>query len=204
MPRADATTPTTPTTIAAALALAGAALAQPAITIEVDNPVLRPGESTVVTMWAGFDASRSYAMAGLETSLVTTVGSDGWSDAALIPQMDGPGTTAGTASPTGFDGIIAGQLNFPGGAGIFADPSNPIAFWQATYTAPVDLSAAFDVDLVTETVRYDVYIDRDSALSESRLADLTEGEATIRVIPAPAPASALVLVLGAACVRRRR
>ncbi|MEQ8844390.1 MAG: hypothetical protein RIB58_05995 [Phycisphaerales bacterium] len=202
MPRADATTPTTPTTpttIAAALALAGAALAQPAITIEVDNPVLRPGESTVVTMWAGFDPS-DYAMAGLETSLVTSVGSEGWSEAQLVAPMDGSGTWVGEPSATGYDQIIARQLH--GLAGIYGDDSNPIAFWRATYTAPVDVPSAFSIDLTTASADYDVYIDRESALSESRLAELVEGSATIRVIPAPA--SALVLALGAVAARRRR
>ncbi|MFI4883056.1 MAG: hypothetical protein ACIAQU_10785 [Phycisphaerales bacterium JB064] len=181
-------------------ATSSAALAQ-AITIDVENPVLLPGESTTVTMWAGFGGT-DYAMADIETDLLISQGSDGWSDAIVVAPMDGPATTAGSPSASGYDGIVARQLNFPGGAGIFADPSNPIAFWQATYTAPLDASAPFDVDLSTMTIRYDVFIWRDQARSESRLADLTEGSATIRVIPAPA--SALVLTLGAFVARRRR
>ena len=183
------------------LALVPVALAQTAITIDIDQPTLLPGESTVVTMRAGYGAL-DYAIARVETDLSTSVGALGWSDALIVPPMDGPATTAGSATASGFEGITAFQLNFPGGAGIFADPSNPIAFWQATYTAPLDAGTPFIVDLATTTGVYEVYTDRDSGLSESRLADLTEGAATIRVIPAPA--SALVLALGACAVRRRR
>ena len=187
------------TALATTLLIATTALAQPAITIDVETPVLMPGESTVVTVWAGFDAD-DYAMALVATDLISSVGSAGWSEAQLVAPMDGPGTWVGEPSATGYDQIIARQLH--GLAGIYGDDSNPIAFWRATYTAPVDVASAFGIDLTTASADYDVYIDRESALSESRLADLTEGSATIRIIPAPA--SALVLALGVACVRRRR
>lgn len=187
--------------VIATLALVPAALAQHEITIDVDQPTLLPGESTTVTLLAGFPA-RDYAIAGVNTSLVTSIGSEGWSDAMLLPPMDGPGTRPGMASATGWDDIRAGQLNFPGTGAIFADPTNPMPFWSITYTAPTDVAAPFEVDLSTMTLQYDVYISMDSGRSESRLAELVEGSGTIRVIPAPA--SAFVLVLGAACVRRRR
>jgi len=82
---------------------------------------------------------------------------------------------------------------------IFADPTNPIAFWQATYTA----SAEGVIDLSTDTSRFDVYIDRDSSTSESRMSGLTEGSGTITVVPAPA-SLALLGLGGLAAARRRR
>lgn len=188
-------------TIAALLALAVTALAQPAITIEVENPVLMPGESTVVTMYAGFDASRDYAMGGLTTDLAISTGTEGWSDAGLISPMAGPGTGPGVPSSAGYDEVIAGQVHHPFEAH-FADATNPIAFWQATYTAPIDAAVPFDVDLSSSTTRYAVYIDMHSYMSESRLADLVEGASSIRVIPTPA--SALVLAGGVLAMRRRR
>ncbi len=184
----------------AALALAAApaaALAQ-AITIDVESPVLRPGESTTVTMSAGFDPS-DFAMAAVYTDFVASEGSTGWSDATVIRPLAGPGTSAGGPSATGWDGIIAGQPNF---ISVYADSRNPIEFWQIRFTAPTDVSSPFNIELSTMTERYDVYLRRDSSQSESRLADLTEGSATIRVVPAPA--SALVLALGAVALRRRR
>jgi hypothetical protein len=197
-------TATIPTAILAAMALAAlpaTALAQPAITIDVENPELMPGQSTTVTLLGGYGGT-DFAVAGVATNLITSVGSEGWSDAMRLDPMAGPGTSAGSASATGWNGIIAGQLNFPGGAGIFADPTNPIAFWSVTYTAPLVVTAPFEIDLSTLTTRYDVFIASESTLSESRLAELTEGSATIHVIPAPA--SALVLALGAVALRRRR
>ncbi|MGD1916765.1 MAG: hypothetical protein ACFCBV_11340 [Phycisphaerales bacterium] len=181
------------------LAVAPAALAQVAITIEVDNPLLSPGESTTVTLFAAFERS-DYAMAAVGTDFQTSVGSVGWSDAMLLAPMDAIGTEPGVPSSSGYDGILAGQLNIPSDA--YADPMNPVMFWQATYTAPMDVAAPFVVDLSTLTDRYDVYPDMSSARSESRLDELDDGFGTITVIPAPA--SAVVLALGIAGIRRRR
>ncbi|UYV12247.1 MAG: hypothetical protein NCW75_13230 [Phycisphaera sp.] len=189
------------TTTTVVLALAGTALAQYEITIDVENPVLMPGESTVVTLKAGFDPAL-YAMAGIGTGLVVSTGTVGLGDAAVVEPMDGPGHSAGSPSSTGYDGIIAGQIH-SASAGLYADPTNPIAFWEVTYTAPLDVAVSFDVDLSTRTRRYDVYVQRTSSFSESHLIELVEGSATIHVIPAPASASLLALGLLAAARRRR-
>ena len=186
---------------ACVLMLAGTALAQYEITIDVENPTLLPGESTVVTMYAGFDPAL-FAMAGVATDFLTSVGSEGWGAPALVGNMAGPGTATGAPSPTGYDGIVAGQIH-DGLSLVPADPSNPIAFWQATYTAPMDATAPFDVRLSTLTSRYDVYIGAMEYWQfEPHVADLVEGSATIRVVPAPA--SALVLACGLIAIRRRR
>ena len=188
---------------AAILAVAGvaAAAAAQSINIDVANPTLGPGESTTVTMTAGYGGT-DYAVAGIATNFISSVGSDGWSDLALIAPMNGPGTSAGAPSGTGVDGIIAGQLNFPP-AMIYAVAANPIAFWSATYTAPAVVDTPFTVDLNTRTSRFDVYVRRDSSLSESRLADLAEGQGAINVVPAPA-SLALLGLGGLAAARRRR
>ncbi len=188
---------------AAILAVAGvaAAAAAQSINIDVANPTLGPGESTMVTLTAGYGGS-DFAVAGIATDFISSVGSTGWSDVALISPMDGPGTSGGAPSGTGVDGILAGQLNFPP-AGIYADDTNPIAFWSAVYTAPADVAAAFTVDLSTETSRFDTYVQRDSSRSESRLGDLTEGAGAINVVPAPA-SLALLGLGGLAAARRRR
>jgi len=196
-----------PCSLAATLLLAaGAAHAQTpgTVVIEVDEPLLAPGASTTVRLLAGYGGD-DYSMAGIATSLLADAGgrdvSGAWSDWALVAPMDGPGTTAGVAEGNGFAGIIAGQLNFPIG-GIFSEPDpNPTPFWAATFTAPLD-DDGFTVDLSTLTTRFEVYVDRFSSRSESRMDGLTEGAATIFVVPAPA--SALVLALGLAGVRRRR
>jgi len=185
--------------LVAVAGMAAVASAQYEIQIDVANPTLGPGQSTTVTLAATHD---DWAVAGVQTDFISSVGSDGWSDLALVAPMDGPGTSAGDASATGVDGILAGQLNFPP-AMIFADPSSPIAFWQATYTAPDDVTDGFDVALSTDTSRFDVYIDRERSASESRIDQLVEGSGTISVVPAPA-SLALLGLGGLAAARRRR
>lgn len=184
--------------MAGVLGIATMASGQAAITIEVDQPVLLPGESTAVTLWAGH-APSDWAMAFVGTDLVSSQGAEGLSDWALVDPMGGPGTLPGVAGPSGIEGILAGQLNCPpcGHMG-----TNPIVFWRATYTAPMD-AMAMEVDLSTATSLYEVYPTRDSVFGESRLDDLIEGSATIRVVPAPAGMA--VLGLGSLlAVRRRR
>lgn len=167
------------------------------ITIIVDDDTLMPGESTTIRMEAYFDP-RDYAMAGVATSLLSSAGAQGLSDLRLVRPMDGPGTSEGTINDRGVNLILAGQLN--GLAGIYADGSNPIAFWEASYTAPSDVTTPFDVGLTTETIRFDVYFELSSPESETRLDDFAEGSATIRVVPAPAGA----LVLGGLLLTARR
>src|SRR6056297_2735080 len=77
----------------AILAVAGVAAAATAqsISIDVANPTLNPGESTSVTLSAGYGGS-DYAVAGIGTDFISSVGSEGWSDLALVAPMNGPGT----------------------------------------------------------------------------------------------------------------
>jgi hypothetical protein len=114
--------------------------------------------------------------------------------------MAGPGTTPGVLGIDRIDGILAGQLNFPEPT-LYADPTNPIAFWEADFTIDSSLSGPVILDIETATTRYDVYIGSWTSRSESRLADLVEGELRI-VIPAPAPG--LALLGGLALTARRR
>ncbi|MFG0282856.1 MAG: GC-type dockerin domain-anchored protein, partial [Phycisphaerales bacterium JB039] len=156
-----------------------AAFAQSSIIIQVDKAELRPGETTLVTLLAAFPP-HLYAMGGVRTDLLASVGSEGWRDVQLIYPMDGPGTSAGVASPTGITGIIAGQLHFPPKP--FTDTSNPLAFWRATYAAPAVVPASFDVEISTKTSEFWVYIEITSTALESHLAGLVEGSGVIHVI----------------------
>lgn len=187
-----------------ALAIATTAYAQTVgLTIEIDQPVLMPGERTTVRLVAGFDPD-DWALAGVATSLLFdgVVGAprDSWSDIRLLPPFDGPGTPS-ELTDRGFERIIAGQLNFPP-AMIYADPTNPIAFFEATFTAPLDAGGGYRVDFLTDTTRFDVYIARESSTSESRMDILVEGSAAITVVPAPAGVA--VLALGLLATRPRR
>ncbi|MEQ8845975.1 MAG: hypothetical protein RIB58_14095 [Phycisphaerales bacterium] len=190
--------------VAALAGLAPAVLAAPALgqALEFvwDGTIPLPGETITIGLRASFSPD-DYAMAGIATRILSGEGTDGLSGLRLVAPMDGPGTSAGMFSGGNIDGIIAGQLNFPT-AGIFADPSNPIAFWEVDYTAPVVVTRPVLVDFQTETSRFDVYVDRDRATSESRLGDLEEASLLI-AIPAPAGATVLLGGLAMASTRRR-
>lgn len=195
-------------TLATAAALsvaAGLAHAQTVnVFIEVDEPILAPGDSTTVRLLGGWSGT-DYAVAGVLTDLLyESAGVDvsaAWSGAGLIAPMNGPGTSAGVPETGRHADIIAGQLNFPV-AGIYAWPQpNPIPFWEITFTAPLDADG-YTVDLSTLTQRFDVYVEQFSARSESRLDVLVEGSGQIYVVPAPATSAALAL--GLLALRRRR
>lgn len=184
--------------VLAVVGFAAGAQAQ-AIHIDVANPTLQPGESTTITLSASYGAG-DYAIAGIATDLVDLTEREGFSELMLIAPMDGPGTSAGTLVVEGVEGILAGQLNFPP-AGIYADPTNPIAFWQTTFTLG-DITSRTILELETRTTRFDVYPERGSARSESRLDGLVEGRATVALLPAPGATA--VLGLGVLAMGRRR
>lgn len=190
----------TPTVLLMLATATHAQVATNGITIVLGDAELEPGESTSIRLDAYFGGT-DFAVAGVGTWLQSSEGEQGLSDLRLIAPMAGPGTSAGVLGETGVRGILAGQLNFPATGGIYADDSNPISFWEATYTAPTDVTAPFDVRLETRTSRFDVYVDRGSSLSESRLGDFADGMATIRVVPAP---SGALVLLGLAVASRRR
>lgn len=188
--------------ITALATAAGLATAQVVgVSIEIDEPVLAPGESTTVRLVASIPDT-DYALAGVALDVLydTPIAEPKrhWSDLRLLPPFDGPGTPH-TLEADRVDGIIAGQLNFPP-AMIYADPTNPIAFWEATFTAPIDAGGGYRVDLMTEVTKLDAYIARDSSTSESRLHLLVEDSASIFVVPAPASA---IVLLGLVTTRRR-
>lgn len=174
--------------------------AQAEVRIVSDQSELLPGESTVVSMYAAFPPTE-FAFGAIFTDLLASTGSTGWSDLEVPRALRAPGWSEGTPTTMGIDGIIAGQVYFPV-AGPEIDLSNPILFWQATYTAPLDVSAPFDIHLTTQTTRFLTYFSIDESGTRSHLDGLIEGQGTIRVVPAPAPFA--LLLMGGALVHRRR
>ncbi|MEQ8316100.1 MAG: hypothetical protein RIE77_09515 [Phycisphaerales bacterium] len=173
------------------------------VTIEIDEPILAPGDSTRLRLVATvLDADYAFAATDLDLLIDFdgTPGARGFSDLSILPPMDA-GPTAGVPTDRGIEGILVGQLHFPP-AGIYADPTNPIAFWEATFTAPVDAGGGYRVDLLTETLRFDAWPDRDSAIAASRLDLVDEDAASIFVVAAPAGAA--ILMFGLAALHRRR
>jgi len=173
----------------------------------VDDAELLPGQSTTIRLEAFFDDTRDYAMGGVATDLLFPGAGDGLRDPTLLDPMDGPGTEPGVPGGDGVTGILAGQLHaFPYPMPPYlGDPSNPMAFFEVTYTAPADVPAGgLTLDLATRTSRFTVYLERYRSASESRLDELAEASATIRVVPAPGAAAALALGGLCAIARPRR
>lgn len=190
--------------ITAVAAFAGIAHAQTVgVTIEIDEPILAPGEFTDVRLVAHFpDADYAFAGVLLDFAFDSPIADPRrhWSN-VIVPSPFGTGPSGPQVTESAFVGLQASQLHFPP-AGIFGDPSNPITFFEATFTAPDDAGGGYVVDLSTLTDRFDVYLSRDTSTAESRLDLVVEDSASIFVIPAPA--SAVVLALGVLGIRRRR
>lgn len=74
--------------------------------------------------------------------------------------------------------IRPGQFHFPT-AGIFGDPSNPIAVASAVWTT--DDFAPHDVPMSTHTTAFRVYVDEGTSMTESRMDSFGEGSGIIRV-----------------------
>ncbi len=155
--------------------------------------VINPANPSVeVTISMMFDP-QDYAFAAALFSLQADEA--GWSNnTVLLPPPGNPGTIVGGS----INGITLGQIHFP--PVVIANPENPIDLFRATWTTS-DFTVR-PVDVRTVTTRYDVYIDVNSPVSQSRLAGLMEASGEIRIVPAP---SALALLgLGAFVAGRRR
>lgn len=174
------------TVILVAASISASAMAQDPdpryiIHIEVDRPILEPGETTEVRLRAGFDSDELACMAGIAGSLLSSRGSDDFFNHELVRPMSGPGTRVGEPTDLGFEGIVAGQLSGLGGA--MGDPSDPITYWRVDYTAPAD-AAGETLVLETATTKYDLWVEicYGCVRSESRLDELIEGEAAISIV----------------------
>lgn len=185
--------------VASGLLAAGAAIGQSdRLFFEVSNDIGPSRPSAVVTLWATHDP-RDFAVAAMGGGLEASEGT--WSDIAIVPPMDGPVTTPGTVvDARRVEGIIAGQLHFIG-AGIYADPSNPIAVWRGEIEV-LDFTPR-TIGLASLINRFDVYVSAESSFIDSRLSTLEQAAGTIRVVPAPASGAILVLGVLTAAGRRR-
>ncbi|MEQ8317305.1 MAG: PEP-CTERM sorting domain-containing protein [Phycisphaerales bacterium] len=177
-------------------AMASATVQPNTYEIRVSNVVSPGTPSATVEVWADWDSDLFYAFAAAEWSLR----GDGTGDfSGPSSAFTDPGQDDGTPSGGDVLDIVTGQLQFPSG-GIFADTSDPILIWSATWST-TDFTAR-TVDLATETARYNLYLD-DTGLSSEVTATVLEGAGRIEVIPAPA-SLALLGLGGLAAARRRR
>lgn len=166
------------------LALTPPALAQDpdpryVIHIEVDRPVLEPGETTEVRLLAGFDSDRDWAIMTVFGDLRMSDGSEGMSDFGRGPHLRGPGCDPVVVEPWGLSGICSWQYQSETSA-IVADPSDPMIYFTAQFTASADMDRV--IELTSENQVYRVYPVRLELRWESRLDELIEGSATLTIV----------------------
>jgi hypothetical protein len=162
----------------------------------VHNAVSPETPLTLVTAWAQFDeAQYAFASGAFEVHA-----SEAEFNAPYC-LLDGPGAFEGWTSPDGDEvtGIRVGQLH--GLGGIFADTSNPIALWQATWST--DDFTPRTVDLWTGLpTDWHLYVD-ESGEWQNFVDQVEPGFGTITVVPGPGAVS-VVVGFGALAVRRSR
>lgn len=188
------------TVLSASALAAGAAMGQAGWIVET---LYAPGQTSVNPQFpsvrvvvSAYFPPNDYALAGSNCDL--TADDSTWRNFSSIAPI-----TGGTNPPIIFGsrvvGILSNQLNFPQ-ANIYADPRNPIPAFQAVWFTDDFRPRA--VGVRTQTLRFDVYLNRNSPVSESRLSHHTEGLGSIIVTPAPTGITPLA-VAGAALMRRR-
>lgn len=193
-----------------AAAMAATVLGAPALGqrggafFEVSNDLSPATPSATVTLWVPVPDGL-YAVAGVSFDAYAEPASSAaldarWSDPMRASGFDAPGTSDGVVTPDGLAvlGALSGQLNFPP-AGVFADPSDPIAVWSATIS--VDEFTPRGVDLRTDITRSTFYVSEFSGSSVDRI--IGDARATVVVVPAPGVGAVLVLAAGLGGVRRR-
>ena len=171
-------------TAAALLGFAASVFAQTGpytIEIQVDRTVLEPGEFARVVLAPAFDTSRDWAIAGFDLDLAAPGMGEGISDISGMPPWSSGTPSGPVRCDVGICGFLTGQLNFPP-AGIYADPSSPLPAFNFSYRAP-HFSEPAEIVFETQTSVFDVYLERESTESASRLDELAEGRATILVVP---------------------
>jgi hypothetical protein len=182
--------------VAGVAAMASATVQPNTYEIRVSNVVTPGTPSTTVEVWADWDSDLFYAFAAAEWHLRGDMTGDFSGPASAFTD---PGQNGGTPMDGDVLDIVTGQLQFPAGS-IFADTSDPILIWSGTWST-TDFTAR-NVDLATETLRYNLYLD-DTGLSSDVTATVIEAAGQIEVIPAPA-SLALIGLGGMVALRRRR
>ena len=130
--------------------------------------------SCIVRLWARFSPNE-FAFAGSQWSVHASDGE--WSQNVVLEPVR-IGQNPGTINGPSMTDIHAAQINFPGGH-IFADPANPIAAWEGTWST-TDFTPR-TVSISTETKTFVVYVLRGGSSRVSRLAGLVEGAAELEV-----------------------
>lgn len=179
--------------------LASASLGQAGFNIHViyaaGHTSVNPNAPTCRVRVEAKFSPNDYAVAGVRFDVLA--GEAGWSNNVVLAPLT-TGSNPGVINGAAVTGVTAGQLNFPA-AGIFANPANPIGAWEANWTTANFTSRVVPVN--TRTARFDVYADRNSPTSGSRMPVMEGGNG---IVVTPAPSALALLGLGGLVAGRRR
>ena len=164
----------------------------------VSNTISAENPSATVTLWGAFDP-KLYALHRTTTDVIARPDPGSFHDPFML--IDYPWCRAGQLAPDGdrVSDIFALQLQFIGG--FFADTSNPIAIWTATWST-TDFTPR-EVALWTESSEYWVFVNGAGEAHNFYGVDFAEGLGAITVVPAPNGALAFAAAVGLAARRHR-
>jgi hypothetical protein len=119
----------------------------------ISNVVSPQQPSATIEAWFRWNPD-FHAFAGAFFSVSASADAGGWSDPQEL--LNGPGTEDGEVSPDGdtVNGIISGQIHFPL-SDIYADTSNPILLWRATWST--DDFSPREVAVASLTAKFSLY-----------------------------------------------
>jgi hypothetical protein len=166
--------------------------------VVISNPVSPDQPSATVEVWAAFSPAL-YAFAKSRFDMLASADEGGFSDPFL--PLEFPGDYAGDIPPNGdsVTGVNAGQVHMWNGP--YADTSNPILIWSATWNTS-DFHPR-TVSLATTTSEYYVYENAGGG-ADNFIDHFVEGEGFIEVVPAPGVLPLLGLTSFPVIHRRRR
>ena len=149
------------------------------IHIEVDRPVLEPGETTEVRLLAGFNSDRDWAIEGVLGDLLMSDGSEGMSSFGRGTLLSA-GCDPVTIEPWGLSGICAWQYQ-SGTSGILADNTDPMVYFTAVFRAEAEMDRM--IELRSQNMWYGCYVLPWEITRSDRIDELIEGSATITIVP---------------------
>jgi hypothetical protein len=156
-------------------------------------------DTATVTLWAAWDPSAyAFDRGRLDSIADDPMDAGEWSDPVAILHADG--SDGGVIEGEVVTGIVVWQVD--GYGGYFADTSNPIAVWTATWRTS-DLSPR-SVFLRTETDEFWLYVDFGTYWIDVT-DSVNEGAGAISIVPGPgAVPCVLLLPVMTHGARRRR
>jgi hypothetical protein len=145
--------------------------------IKVHPPVVEIGDVAHIEVWAGFDSDRDWAISFVTNDLLMSDGSEGVTSFGR-GALRSVGCDDPIITERGVEGLCAFQYNSE--TSVLADPSDPILYFTADFRPTEGMDRR--IELSTRTSEYKCYVDMCCLTAESRVDELAEGSASIRIV----------------------